>query len=159
MLDHVHDDDLGRGTPCHDWDVAALADHLIAAPANFVAMMRGEEPDWSGAAPHVEEGRGQAFRAGADDLMHAWHGVERADGDAGPAAWQVAEIAIHTWDLAKAIGWPVDRLEPVVAETALGYLKDNLKPEMRDPVFGPERDAPASATPYDALAAFAGRTV
>lgn len=159
VLDHVHADDLGQRTPCPDWDVAALADHLIATPSNFVTMMRGDQPDWSAPAPHVDEGRGQAFRAGADDLMHAWHGVDRADGDLGPAAWQVAEVAVHTWDLAVAIGWPLDRLDPEVAETALGYLRDSLKPEMRDPVFGPEQTAPADAGPYDQLAAFAGRPV
>ncbi|HWJ82114.1 MAG TPA: TIGR03086 family metal-binding protein [Nocardioides sp.] len=154
-LDHVHPDDLDGPTPCSDWDVGTLADHLVAAPARFLAMMRGEEPDWSAPPPHLTDGWGGEFRNHADDLTHAWHELH---GDPPtPAAWQIAEIAVHTWDLTTALGRPVDRLDPEVAETALAFMRDNLTPEARGHAFGPERSAPAGAGPYAALAAFAGR--
>lgn len=156
VLDAVHADDLDKPTPCSEWTVSQLADHLIAAPRNFLTMMSGEQPDWSATPPHVTEGWGPAFRVGADDLLHAWH--ERVTGgeEAGPD-WQTAEFALHAWDLAVAVGWPLDRLDPEVAERGLAFMKANLRPEVRGEAFGPERTPPSDAGPYERLAAFAGR--
>lgn len=160
LLDHVHPDVLGRATPCADWDVAALADHLVAAPGTFLAMMRGEGPDWSAPDPHVTHGWGAAFRNPADDLIHAWHEVERRGEDVGvPPEFQVAEFAVHSWDLATALERPQSELDPEVAETGLAFLRATLTPDMRGDAFRSEQPAPEGAGPYAALAAFAGRTV
>lgn len=154
VLDHVHADRLGGGTPCADWDVGALADHLVAAPGRFLTMMQGGQPDW-GHDPHVTESWGPAFRNAGDDLVHAWH---QHEGDAPvPVDFQVAELALHTWDLATAIGYPLDRLDPEVAERGLAFMQANITQENRAPAFGPERPAPDGAGPYERLAAFAGR--
>jgi uncharacterized protein (TIGR03086 family) len=155
VLDHVHADEVDAPTPCGEWDVATLADHLVAAPSDFRMRMHGEQPPSS--TPHVTQGWGVRFRNNADDLIHAWHGVT---GDAPvPAEWQTAEIAVHTWDLARALGRPVDDLDPEVATTGLAFMRANLRDDQRDPVFGPEQPAPEDAGPYDELAAFAGRKV
>jgi uncharacterized protein (TIGR03086 family) len=155
VLDHVHADHLLNPTPCEDWNVAALVDHLVATPARFLAGMRGEAPDWSAAAPHVEHGWGPEFRNHADDLVHAWH--ELKGPPPTPAQWQVAELAVHTWDLATAIGFSVQRLDPEVAEIALEFMRSSLRPEQRGEAFGPEQPAQEDAGPYHRLAAFAGR--
>ncbi|MDF1606383.1 TIGR03086 family metal-binding protein [Nocardioides sp. YIM 152315] len=157
VLDQVHPNLLARPTPCGDWDVAALADHLIAAPGKFLTMMRGGEPDWSAPAAHVGEGWGPAFRASGDDLIHAWHeGV----GDAPVSAdWQTAEVAVHTWDLATAIGARVDRLDQEVADRGLAFMRANLTADNRGPAFGAEQTASDDAGSYQRLAAYAGRTV
>src|SRR4051812_45115212 len=97
VLDQVHADQLERPTPCAEWNVAALADHLVAAPGHFLALMRGEQVDWS-STPHVVEEWGPAFRVTGDDLIHFWH--QQDDGETSQAGWQVAELAAHTWDLA-----------------------------------------------------------
>ena len=97
-----------------------------------------------------------------DDLVHAWHehGSDDAAGDAPvPVDMQTAELALHTWDVARTIGYPVAQLDPAVAERALAFLQANLTPERRGPVFGEEQPAPDGAGPYERLAAFAGRSV
>ncbi|MEX0428328.1 TIGR03086 family metal-binding protein [Nocardioides sp. DS6] len=157
VLDHVAPDRLSRTTPCADWDVAALADHLVEAPRRFLAMVRGEQPDWGSEPPHVVEGWGPAFRVAADDLIHAWH--ERA-GDVAlpPVGMQVAELATHTWDLATALGQPpAPTLDPEIAEVGLAFMQEALEPEMRGAAFGPEQTPPTGADAYERLAAFAGR--
>lgn len=157
VLDHVRADELDRPTPCADWDVSALVDHLVEAPARFLAMLTGREVDWSADPPHLAQGWGPQFRNHGDDLVHAWH---QLDGDPPtPAAWQVAEFAVHTWDLATAIGFPVQRLDPEVAQTGLDFMRAHLGADRRAPVFGPEQPAPPDADPYSTLAAFAGRSV
>jgi uncharacterized protein (TIGR03086 family) len=155
VLDHVHADALLNPTPCDEWNVSALVDHLVETPRKFLAGMRREEVDWSAVPRHLENGWGPEFRNRADDLVHAWHELE---GDPPmPAQWQVAELAVHTWDLATAIGMPVDRLDPEVAETGLEFMSTNLGADMRGQAFGPEQSAPPDAGPYARLAAFAGR--
>ena len=69
-----------------------------------------------------------------------------------------AEFAVHTWDLAHALGRSTGELDPAVAEQGLAFMQANLKAEMRGEAFGPEQPAPADGDAYDAIAAFAGRT-
>jgi len=155
VLAVVHRDQLSQPTPCEDWTVEQLIAHLLAAPGNFLRMMRGEAIDWSAEPPPVPEDFAAEFRSAADDLIHAWHQREQ---DAETSAdSQTPEFAVHTWDLARATGQSTD-LDPEVAERSLAFMSANLKPEMRGEVFGPEVDLPDDAPIYDRLAAFAGRT-
>lgn len=156
VLDHVHPDRLGDPTPCGEWDVGRLADHLVASLGSFLTLLRGGQPDWS-APPHVTEAWGATFRVRADDLLHAWHELEGEP--PVPAGMVIAELAVHAWDLATAVGFPVERFDPEVAEVGLGFLRSSLKPELRGEAFQPERTAPDGAGPYEQLAAFAGREV
>jgi uncharacterized protein (TIGR03086 family) len=158
LLGSVGDQDLTTPTPCDEWSTAELVDHLVAAPAKFAQMVRGEEVDWSAPTPHVGAERGDAFRTNADDLMEAWRGL--GDGAAPTGAdWQSAEIAVHTYDLATALGRPTDDLDPEVAERGLAFMRANLTPDNRGPVFAQEQPAPENADAYQRIAAFAGRSV
>lgn len=158
VLDHVHADRLDAPTPCAEWDVATLADHLVATPGQFLTMMRGAQPDWSVPPPRITHGWGPEFRIHADDLVHAWHELD-GEPPPVPVGMQIAEVAVHTWDLATALGRSVDELDPEVAQVALDFLRANLKPEMRGAAFAGERSADPGAGPYGELAAFAGRSV
>ncbi len=156
VLDQVHADWLGMRTPCRDWDLAELVDHLVAMPGHFLTMMRGEQPDWSAAPPHVSHSWGPVFRVAGDDLVHAWHEAEEPP---VPADFQIAELALHTWDVASTIGFPIERLDPEVAERGLAFLQANLTDDNRAPAFDAPREPGADAGPYERLAAFSGRRV
>jgi len=161
LLDRVHADTVSRPTPCRQWDVGTLADHVIADGTNFVTMLRGGEPDWGAPAPHITESWGPAFKVGADDVLHAWDQGPGTDGWEGgasvPVGLLVAEYATHSWDLAQALGVPTSELDPELAEVGLDFMKATLKPEMRMGAFDAEVAAPEGAGPYERLAAFAGR--
>lgn len=157
LLEYVHADRLDAPTPCADWDLGELADHIVAAPASFLTLLRGEQPDWSAPTPHLTGGWAAQFRSRADDLIHAWHRVE---GEAPtPADMQVAEFAVHAWDLATALDRDIRELDTGVAERALAYLKANLTADRRGSVFAAELPAPEDADAYTRLAAFAGREI
>ncbi len=156
LLVHVRTESLDGSTPCADWTVGRLVDHVVAGPPKFAVMLRGEQPDWSAAPEHLEGGWAAAFRASADDLMHLWHQGAPAEGS--NPDWQTAEFAVHAWDLAHALGRSTGELDPEVAERGLAFMRASLREEMRGEVFGPEQPAPADGDAYDAIAAFAGRT-
>jgi uncharacterized protein (TIGR03086 family) len=166
LLARVPESRLDDPTPCTEWTVGRLVDHLVNTPSVFTTIMRGEQPDWGAAAEHVGADRERRFRAAGDELVRAWTGLNadadrasRTDTDPTPLAWQLAELAVHTWDLATALGVPTGDLDPAVAERGLAFMSQRLTSENRGPVFGPEQPAPADADAYARIAAFAGRRV
>jgi uncharacterized protein (TIGR03086 family) len=156
VLAGVRAEQLGGPTPCGDWDVAALIGHLVAAPARFLEMARGEQPDWS-AQHRAGDSWVADFRGNADELLDHWRQAGDT-ADAGQVDWQTAEIAVHTWDLVQATGQAVE-LAPEVAERGLGFMSATLTPDNRREAFGPAVDVHEDAPVYDRLAAFAGRRV
>lgn len=146
-------------TPCEDWDVKTLVEHLIGGLDNMTASARGEQPDWSKPQPPVEGDWAGVYRAKSAELLDAWReaGREKRSGWGMP----IAEHAVHGWDLAVATGQPVSALDPSVAEKALDWTQTNLKPEYRGTVgggsFGEEVPVSQDAPIYDRLAAWCGR--
>jgi uncharacterized protein (TIGR03086 family) len=148
----------GDPTPCADWTVQDLVDHIVAGPTRFARMLRGEPIDWSAPTPSAGDDPPGAFRSHAEDLMSAWR--ERTGPGEGPGAdWQCAELAVHTWDLATAVHASTASLDPLVAERGLAFMQANLTADNRGPAFGPQRPAPPDADAYQQIAAFAGRSV
>jgi uncharacterized protein (TIGR03086 family) len=157
LLDDVPGEAMGAPTPCPQWSVQDLVDHIVAAPSRFARMARGEEVDWS-ATPSAGRDAVVRFRSHANDLLRA---VADDSATGGPITldWQCAELAVHTWDLATAIGRPTGDLDAEVAERGLAFMRANLTEENRGPAFGPEQPAPEAADAYQRIAAFAGRSV
>jgi uncharacterized protein (TIGR03086 family) len=157
VLDDVPGGALGDPTPCPQWSVQDLVDHIVAAPSRFARMARGEEVDWSTTPSAGPEPAGQ-FRSHAEDLLRA---VADDAAPGGPITldWQCAELAVHTWDLATALGRPTGDLDAEVAERGLAFMRASLTDDNRGPAFGPEQPAPEGADAYQRIAAFAGRSV
>ena len=150
----IRPDDLDRPTPCGDWTVRQLADHLAAAPEHFLQMARGEEVDWQAGTGAADGGWADHFRPHADDLIHHWH--EQPDDQVAQADWQSAELGVHTWDLVRALDQPLP-LDDEVAERGLAFMRQGLTADNRGGAFGPEVPIGEDAPAYDRLAAFAGR--
>jgi uncharacterized protein (TIGR03086 family) len=163
LLGRVGDDQLAAPTPCADWSIGDLVDHLVNTPSVFTTIMRGEEPDWGAPPPRVGADREARFRAAGDDLVAAWRATADGGGSArigaenSPLDWQLAELAVHTWDLATAMEQPTAALDPAVAERGLAFMQVGLTADNRAPVFAPEVPAPPDADAYTRIAAFAGR--
>ncbi|MFE5586757.1 TIGR03086 family metal-binding protein [Kitasatospora sp. NPDC056531] len=163
----------GHSTPCRSWDVGDLISHLLFDLRQFTVRAQGGQPDWSQPFERVEEDWLHAFEAGAERLVEAWREAGDLTGTlevpgvgALPARFpvdqQVAEFAVHAWDLARATSQSADGLDHEVAAAALTWARGALKPGYRGEesdhhAVGPEVPAPADAPPYDRLAAFFGR--
>ncbi|MGD1034777.1 MAG: TIGR03086 family metal-binding protein [Candidatus Dormibacteria bacterium] len=165
--------DLGRPTPCRDYDVADLVDHIVEAGRRAAALGRGQAPPPGDDSPHVDlsDAPGQLRRAAAD-AAQAWDDDSRWSssftmpwGEEYAGATLVhmylAELAVHAWDLARATG-QIDELDPALAVTALEGARAMIKPEYRDMVapgspYGEEVPPPPDADDWERLAAFMGR--
>ena len=157
VLAAIHRDQLSDPTPCPDWDVAHLIGHVLGAPGRFTEAVHGGDPDWSAPPEPVTNNWTAKFRSDADDLIHAWH-QQGDQADEGAADWQIAEFAVHTWDLVRATG-QTRQLDPEVAERGYAFMSKALTPDNRGKAFEAEVEAPPDADPYDRIAAFAGRNV
>jgi uncharacterized protein (TIGR03086 family) len=159
----------GLATPCPAWDVQALVRHVVGQGLrNFLVSARGETPDWQLPADELGEDWGAEFRAAAAPLIEAWQAADLdrpvttpGGGQAplrGRADQQIAELAVHGWDLARATGQQAD-LDPALARHALSWSQQMLRPEFRGPdkAFGPEVAVPADAPIYQRLAGWFGR--
>jgi uncharacterized protein (TIGR03086 family) len=158
LVADVRPEAAGDPTPCPDWTVRDLVDHVVAAPTRFARMVRDEPIDWTAPTPPAGDDPAGAFRTHAEDLLGAWRKHSGPAQDAG-VDWQCAELAVHTWDLATAVHAGTSGLDPEVAERGLAFMQASLTPDNRGPAFGPERPAPERADAYGRIAAFAGRTV
>jgi uncharacterized protein (TIGR03086 family) len=158
----------GLATPCAGWDVRALVSHLAGQDLrNFLVSARGESANWQAPADELGDDWAAAFRDRAAPLRAAWRAADLDRLVTGPggeaplrfrADQQITELAVHDWDLAKATGRPTG-LDPALAEHALRWSRQMLRPEFRGPdkAFGLEVPVPDDAPAYDRLAGWFGR--
>jgi uncharacterized protein (TIGR03086 family) len=162
-------DEGALATPCAAWDVDALVRHLVHQDLrNFLISARGGTADWHAPAGDADEDWTTAFETRAGELLEVWRAADLdrmtdlPGGRQAPlgtrADQQIAELAMHSWDLAKATDQHVD-LDPELAEYALAWSHQMLRPDFRGPgkAFGFEIPVPADAPAYDRLAGWFGR--
>lgn len=156
LLASIREEDLDRATPCDDWSLRQLADHVAVAPENFLKQAWGQEVDWSAPAT-IPVGRwSDRFQPSAEDLAQFWL-EQPAEAQQG-AGLPIVELAVHAWDLAIALSRTLS-LDDDVAEVALAIIQAGLTDEMRGEVFGPAVAVPDDAWVYNRLAAFSGREI
>jgi uncharacterized protein (TIGR03083 family) len=153
LLGAVTPEDVERATPCSEWTVADLSDHVVNSVAGMATMARGGEPDWA-ATTHYDD---PALALHQEGLAL----VEALDAGNGafPEGMAAAELAVHAYDLATALGRPTSELDPEVADAGHAFMTASMTADMRGDAFGPEQSAPAGADAYERIAAFAGRSM
>ncbi len=153
LLSAVTPEDAGRTTPCSEWTVADLSDHIVNSVAGMATMARGGAPDWSASTHHDDPA--SALQREGQALVEA---LDAGNG-AFPEGMAAAELAVHTYDLSTALGRATADLDPEVAAVGLAFMTSSMTVDMRGDAFGPELPAPVDADPYERIAAFAGRSV
>ncbi|MCB0938540.1 MAG: TIGR03086 family protein [Mycobacterium sp.] len=154
-------DDLAKPTPCREFDVAALTDHLLNSITSIGSVAGAESPRRD-PADSVE----RQLIAAARPALDAWH-RRGLDGTVpfGPAEAPAAvmagilslEFLVHAWDYATAIGRPI-RAPESLSQYVIGLAERVITPATRgragfdDPV-----EVPDDADPLDRLVALTGR--
>jgi uncharacterized protein (TIGR03086 family) len=162
----VETGDLGKPTPCAEYDVRTLLNHMIGNMAMAATAARGEkaalpEGDQFGsdAGAAYEERRQELLGAvrGAGALERTWElPFGTLDGSL-MATIVFMEHLTHGWDVAEATGQDTTMPGDLVAE-CMG-LAAPMNEMLRMPgVCGPAVSVPESASLQDKFIAFMGRT-
>ena len=171
LIAGVRDDQWSLPTPCPDYDVRALVNHMLGWVQVFDAGCHHRAFDGDPTAYRFGPDPAAEFRSAAGSLVDGWteFGLDRPvrimSGEMpGESVFNITvmEYLTHGWDLAKATSQATD-LNPGLAEGLLAGARQAIQPAFRGPdgksPFGPEQQAPAGASNADRLAAFLGRTV
>lgn len=159
-------------TPCTDWNVGHLLNHVVGALHLGAGLL-------SDTAPIVEVGPGQvppedlvgddalaAYRSGVaalqaaatDEAIARLHATPMGDLPGAALAGFVAlDVLVHGWDLAVATAQQ-PRLDPELAETMLGFAQQAMPEGQRGPLMANPVTVSAAADATDRLVAFTGRT-
>ena len=166
-------DQWSSPTPCAQWDVLALVDHLVRGNRIVAAALTGSSP----ASPGVTGGAGadddesmlESYRKSCTALVEAFGRPEALDRmvevPLGTVPGVVAlhlrlvEALVHGWDLVQATGQP-SPLRDDLAEQELRFTQGALGsvPPGRTP-FAPPQPVPDDAPTIERLAALLGRSV
>lgn len=164
----VGDDQWHGPTPCTEWDVRALVNHLVYESAWVAPLLEGatieEVGDRFDGDLLGDDPKG-AWDKTASSALHATQAVAMdrivhlSYGDV-PASDYVFEVAtdhlIHGWDLARAIG-ASERLD----DDLVDLVYERTRPRVRDlkasGLFGPDVTPPPDADRQTELLAMFGR--
>ena len=151
-------DKLDARTPCDEWDVRQLMNHMLDTQHYFAGAAQGRDvsppspnpPELLGDDPAAdfERARSETISAFADDAV-----VEKT----GPALGiAFSDTLLHGWDLARATGQ--DATMPAgLPEAAYEMIHGRFTDEQRRGVFKPEIEVGADASAQDRLLAYTGR--
>jgi len=164
----VTDDALRMPTPCANYDVAELIEHIDMVSQGFAALARRDPVNTPAADEHVTTDPG--WRVTVCD-----HLLDLADAWRDPAAWQgdtnagdvhlanetwalvaLTEVIVHGWDLARATGEALD-LPEALLHTCLSHVASFVPNAPVASLWGPAVPVPDDAPVIDHIVAITGR--
>lgn len=161
VLHTVAADDMSRLTPCSEFDVSRLTEHLLKTITALGGMVGADIPE-------LDEGDSAERRivVAARPALDAWHrhgldGTVQFGGTEMPAKQACGifsiEFLVHAWDYARAVGHEINAPEPL-SEYVLGLARELIRPELRSRAgFDDPVEAPEDAGALEQLVAFTGR--
>lgn len=168
LVSKVRTDQWSLPTPCTQWTVRQLVNHLVGMNRVFTAVLTDEAPPPGPPADQTEADPAGAYRASAAALCAAFErpGVlERTfAGPLGAASGlerlhiRLYDLLAHGWDLAHAVGEPAE-LPDDLSERSLAFVRVQLTEQARPGRFGPAQVVVDDAPAIERLVAFLGRPV
>jgi uncharacterized protein (TIGR03086 family) len=161
VLHPIARDELSKSTPCSEYDVMQLTDHLLNSITLLGGAAGADLPD-----RNTDYSVEQQVISAARPALDAWH--RRGLNDTVtlgpnelPATFAVSiltlELLVHGWDYAAATKHPMNVAESL-ADYTLGLAKKVINPQTRATVgFADPVVVPDDASALDRLIAFTGR--
>ena len=156
LIATVTPEQAALSTPCTEWDLRTLVNHVVRDTHQFTKMAAGAK--WEQGETTLEPDQwADAFASGSEDLLSVWREQRTLDeASTNRISQQIAEFSVHGWDIARATSYS-GALDAEVAAFGLRWAQQALKPEYRGTAFGPEVEIASDAPEADQLAAFFGR--
>ncbi|WP_443096065.1 TIGR03086 family metal-binding protein [Rothia koreensis] len=172
LLTAVTDDDLTSETPCTDFTLADLIEHVSSVSQGFRAV--GEhrvesgndeaDPDMTNDTPSTLVAEAikhvQALGAAWDDPT-AWQGSTSAgELELSNDLWgriALTEMVVHSWDIAQSLGRSIS-LPSETLQACLDHVTEFIPNAPVPELWGPPVDVTANASQIDRIVATTGRT-
>jgi uncharacterized protein (TIGR03086 family) len=169
VLAGVTDEQLTRSSPCTEYTVGDLIDHIDQISCGSTALAQQDTVEQSGTGPdasHLDPdwrlsvalhmlALGKAWTDPA-----AWQGVANVPGsDLSNEMWgkiTLTELVVHGWDIAKATGQPFD-LPEVTLRACLDHVATFVQNAPIPALWGPPVHVAPDATLLDRIVAITGR--
>ncbi|WP_406271054.1 TIGR03086 family metal-binding protein [Streptomyces sp. NBC_00191] len=174
LVEAVAEDQWTAPTPCSDWNVSQLVDHLVTGQRVFTEVMAeqptSQGPEQSVGTESTPASLKAAVRESAGALAAAFarpgalERIVRAPIGEVPGAvalhLQTIEHLVHGWDLAQATGQKA-LFDDTSVEREIEFARGLVAqlPPAPDGPFAVSRTAPADAPAIDHLAALLGRQI
>ncbi|RAO03725.1 hypothetical protein GAR05_00706 [Micromonospora saelicesensis] len=152
----ISDDQLDLPTPCEDYLVRDLLNHLFQVVVNFQDLAEKRQVEWAEKPDHLGDGWRDRFEVETGRLIAAWSDPSSVEGmsprmpmpQSVIGGMALLDLTVHGWDLAVATGQPYHPAPEVVAE--LHALVEQLGPTARKMgVFADPLPAPTPAPTPD----------
>ena len=161
VLHGIAADDLEKQTPCREFDVASLTDHLMNS-ITVIGGAAGAEMPERDQTESVERQVVLAARAALDAWKRRGLDGNVPFGSSEAPAKMMAgilclEFLVHAWDYAAAVGRDVTALDSL-SDYVMGLARTIITPQGRTNVgFDDPIEVPDDASALDQLLAFTGR--
>ena len=151
-------DRLDAPTPCDEWDVRALMNHMLDTQRFFIGRARGEEVPMPAPVPPslVGDDPVEDFTRGRAELLAAYSEEGVVEKTMPALGIALADQLLHGWDLAKATDQDTT-MPDGLADAAYQMIYGRFSDEQRPGVFKPAVTTPATASRQDELLAYTGR--
>ncbi|MEU0942588.1 TIGR03086 family metal-binding protein [Streptomyces canus] len=164
----IADTALGAATPCAEYDVRELVNHLFQVIVQFQRLAAKEPSDFGeAAADRVAEGPDwrERFAVEADRLVSAWSAPGAEEGTTGamdmPArlvgSMALLDLTVHVWDLARATGQEYGVPDEAVVAELTGAVAELAPTARKMGVFGEPVAVAEGASAFERLLAGTGR--
>lgn len=161
MIAAVRPDQWGEPTPCTEWNLRQLVDHLVEVNYSLAERFGGTrgEPADNPVAAYRQSARALSDALALPGVLDQTYPGPFAN-TTGDRQLQVrmADLLTHGWDLAQTTGVQPDLPADLVAD-ALGFVEKLAAAFARSGKFGTPQPVAADAPVLDKLAALTGRVV
>ncbi|MGW7515142.1 TIGR03086 family metal-binding protein [Streptomyces sp. NPDC054796] len=170
LVHRAGDDQWDDGTPCTDWSVRDLVNHLVSEHLWAPYLLGGSTLEEVGDrfdGDVVGDDPVRAWEKAAKGSREAFHrdgaleGQVHVTGGRIPAAdygWQMTtDLAVHGWDLARGIGVSGTVIPDELARTVHERVAPQVGSWQGAGIFDPPVEVPDTAKPQDRLVALLGR--
>lgn len=152
-------DKLDNPTPCDDWTVRQVLDHMLDTQRYFTEAARGKEsPDPPASDPPavIDDDPVADYERARQATLAAFREPGAIDRTGPSLGIAFADQLIHGWDLATGTGQDAT-MPPELAAAAFSMVDGQLTAERRGNAFKPEVSVEADASPQERLLAYVGR--
>lgn len=169
LVGQIRDDQWSSSTPCTDWDVRALVNHIVNENLWMPPLLEGKtieevgdrfDGDVLGDDPHKAWTKASTEAVAAASKSGVLERTTHLSFGDVPGREYISQVltdhVIHAWDLARGIG-AKERLEAELVDFAYSYLEPQAEAWRAGGAFGEPVKVPSHADRQTKLLAMTGR--